>query len=62
MSNKKTKNNDKSPINSTDSKLIKLIEDHINDKILDMFIISSFNLIFYKLKLICTSVKKIKLN
>jgi hypothetical protein len=34
MSNKKNKNNDKSPINSTDSKLIKLIEDHINDKIL----------------------------
>jgi hypothetical protein len=34
MSNKKTKNIDKSTINSTDSKLIKSIENHINDNVL----------------------------
>ena len=34
MLNKKTKNIDKSTINSTDSKLIKSIENHINDNVL----------------------------
>ena len=34
MSNKKTKNIDKSTINSTNSKLIKSIENHINDNVL----------------------------
>ena len=34
MSNKKTKNIDKSTINSTDSTLIKSIENHINDNVL----------------------------
>ena len=37
MSNKKTKNIDKSTINSTDSKLIKSIENHINDNVLLKF-------------------------